>query len=107
MSLPGQFHEAPALLQAGEAGVDESLARQAVEDDIHSLAARGFKNLAGELRGPAVEQPVHAKRSEIRLLRRARSGEDFRARGLNELNCGQTHSAGSGVDEHALSRLQA
>lgn len=98
---PGQFHEAPALLQAGQACVDESLACQAVEDGVHSFAVRGFKNLAGELRGPAVEQPAHAKRPEIGLLGRARSGEDLRARGLNELNGGQAYSAGSGVDKHA------
>ena len=101
-----QLHESPALLEAGETRVDESLARQAVEDDIHPLSARGLEDPAGELRAAAVEQPVDAERPEIGLLGRTRGGEDFGAGGLHELDRGQTHPARPGVDEHALAGLE-
>ena len=104
---PGHLHEPAALLEAGEAGLDEALSRQAVQHHVHARAFRSFENLLSEGRRAAVEYVFHPQRPEIGLLRRAGGGEDLRSRRLHPLDGRQTDAARTRVNQHALSGRQS
>ena len=102
----GHLDEAAAGREAGQAGLDEPLAGEAVEHHVHALAAGGREDLLAEVGRAAVEDVLDAERAQIGLLRGAGRGEHFRARGLRQLDGRQPDPAGAGVDEHPLARRQ-
>ena len=103
---PAQFYETAAMRQAGEACIDKTRPREAVQHHVHTFSARGFKDLLPERGLAAVEHVRHAQRPEIGLFRRAGGGEDFRARGLRQLDGGQPHATRAGVDQYPFAGLQ-
>ena len=103
---PAQFHETAAVRQAGETCIDETRPRQAVQHHVHTFSTRGFKDLLPERCLPAVEHVRHAQRPEICLFRRAGGGEDFRSRGLCQLDGGQPHATCTGVNQYPVAGLQ-
>ena len=50
---------------------------------------------------------LHAERTQIRPLRRARGGEDLRPRGLGQLDGSQSHAPRAGVDQDPVAGFQS
>ena len=103
---PGEFHEAAISGQAGQAGVDEARAGEAVEHHVDSLAPGGLEDFLTEVGLAAVEHVLHAQRPQKRLFRSTGGGENLSPRGLGQLNRGQPHAPCPGVDQNPLARLQ-
>ena len=104
---PGHLDEAAAPGQAGQARVDETLAGQAVQDDVDARPVRRVEDLLPEGRRAAVEDMLDAQRPEVGPLARARGREHLRAGGLGELDRRQPHAACSGVNQDPLAGCQA
>ena len=103
---PGHFHEPAAVLQTGQAGVDEAFSRQAVQDHVDTRAIRVVEDLFPERRLAAVVDVFHSQGPEIRLLRCAGGGEDLGSRRLRQLDRRQPHAPGAGVNQHPFARFQ-
>jgi len=101
------FDEPATVLQAGQTGVDEAFARQAVEHHVHTRAVACLHDFGGEGGCAAVEDVLHAQGSEIGLFRRAGRGEDLGARRLHELDGCQTDPARARVAQHARAGLES
>ena len=104
---PGHLHKAAPVPQTGQAGVDEALAGEAVQHDVHPGAAGRLEDLFAERRGAAVEHVLDAERAQVRLLGGACGGEDLRTRSLHPLDGGQTHAARARVNQNPLAGLQS
>jgi len=103
---PGHLDKPAPRPEAGEARVDEPLARQAVEDQVHALAARRFQDLPAEVGRAAVEHVLDAERAQKRLLGSAGRGIYLRPRRLSQLDGREADSASAGVNQHAFASFQ-
>ena len=103
---PGHLHETAALPEAGQAGIDVALAREAVQHHIDAFAAGGLENFFAERRRAAVKNVFHAERPEIVPLGRAGGGKHLRSRGLDPLDSRQAHSACARVDQDPFARFK-
>ena len=103
---PGHFHEPTPARQAGETGIDEAFAGQAVQHHVDPGATRSFENLLPEGGRAAVEHLFYAERAEIFPLASACGGEHFRAGCPHQLDGCQSDPAGAGVNQHAVTGLQ-
>ena len=74
----GQLDESASRSQAGQAGLYEALAGEAVEHHVDALASGGFQDFPAESGLAAIEYVLDAKGAKIRLLWSAGGGEYLR-----------------------------
>ena len=104
---PGQLDEATTLGQARQAGLDEALAGEAVQQHVNALASGGLQDLVAERGLTAVVYVLHAQRPYEVVLRKAGRGEHLRTRGVRQLDGGRSYPARPGVDQDPFPGLQS
>lgn len=103
---PSELDETSALGETGQARGDETLARQAVHDDVHARPVGSLQHPLAEFRGAAVEDVRYPERAQEITLRCARRGDHFRPGGAREFDGRQSEAARAGVDQHPVAGLE-
>ena len=103
---PGHLDEAAAGHQAGQTGVDEAFAGEAVQHHMNTFTPCDFQDLGSESGLATVEDVLDADRSQVCLLRRTGGGKHFGTGGVGQLYGRQSHAARAGMNQYPFPGLE-